>query len=177
MLDGTIRENLLYANPQADDEQLWRAIELAQLKRWLLSLDDGLLTQVGEAGTAISGGQRQRIAIARMLLADPEVLLLDEPTSHLDGAAERALRNSIAEIAKSHAVVVVAHNLSTVVNAQRIILLDQGRVRAVGDHESLIRHDGLYRRLAATQLLPGVSTTLDEEVSASPPTLATVHCG
>lgn len=160
-MDGTIRENLLYANPRAEDEQLWQAVESAYLKEWVEGLDDGLLTQVGESGTAISGGQRQRIAIARMLLTNPDVLLLDEATSQLDAEAEWALRKSIAEIACTRAVVAVAHRLSTVVDAERIIVLDRGRVRAVGDHGSLMDSDELYRRLVATQLLPGPSVAID----------------
>jgi ABC-type multidrug transport system fused ATPase/permease subunit len=154
VLDGTIRENLLYANPDATEAQLDRAIDQANLREWLDGLAEGLDTEVGEAGAAISGGQRQRIAIARMLLLDPDVLLLDEATSQLDAEAELALRRSVAEVARSHAVVAVAHRLSTVVEADRIVVLDRGRVRAVGDHHSLMENDELYRRLVTTQLLP-----------------------
>ncbi|MEU0534170.1 ABC transporter ATP-binding protein [Amycolatopsis tolypomycina] len=154
VLDGTIRENLLYANPDATDAQIRHAVELAHLADWVDGLEDGLETKVGESGAAISGGQRQRIAIARMLLLEPDVLLLDEATSQLDAEAELALRKAVAEVARDRAVVAVAHRLSTVVEADRIVVLDAGRVRAIGDHQSLLAGDDLYRRLVATQLLP-----------------------
>jgi ABC-type multidrug transport system fused ATPase/permease subunit len=154
VVDGTIRENLLYANPSATGEQIRHAIGLAHLTEWVDSLEEGLETRVGESGAAISGGQRQRIAIARMLLLEPDVLLLDEATSQLDAEAELALRKAVAEVARDRAVVAVAHRLSTVVEADRIVVLDGGRVRAVGDHQSLLAGDDLYRRLVATQLLP-----------------------
>ncbi|WP_206794611.1 ABC transporter ATP-binding protein [Amycolatopsis sp. MtRt-6] len=154
VLDGTIRENLLYANPDATDEQIRHAVELAHLAEWVDGLEDGLETKVGESGAAISGGQRQRIAIARMLLLEPDVLLLDEATSQLDAEAELALRKAVAEVSRDRAVVAVAHRLSTVVEADRIVVLDAGRVRAIGDHQSLLAGDDLYQRLVATQLLP-----------------------
>ncbi|MEQ0558075.1 ABC transporter ATP-binding protein [Amycolatopsis sp. NEAU-NG30] len=154
VVDGTIRENLLYANPSATEEQIRRAVELAHLTDWVDGLEEGLETKVGESGAAISGGQRQRIAIARMLLLEPDVLLLDEATSQLDAEAELALRKAVAEVARDRAVVAVAHRLSTVVEADRIVVLDGGRVRAVGDHQSLLAGDDLYQRLVATQLLP-----------------------
>ena len=154
VVDGTIEENLRYANPGATDAQLWRAVELANLKDWLDTLPDGVQTEVGESGTAISGGQRQRIAIARMLLLQPDVLLLDEATSQLDAEAELALRHSVTEVSRTRAVIAVAHRLSTVVEADRIVVLEGGRVRAVGDHQSLLDSDDLYRRLVSTQLLP-----------------------
>ncbi|MEU5265379.1 ABC transporter ATP-binding protein [Amycolatopsis sp. NPDC021455] len=154
VLDGTIRENLLYANPAATEEQIRHAVELAHLAEWVDGLEDGLETKVGESGAAISGGQRQRIAIARMLLLEPDVLLLDEATSQLDAEAELALRKAVAEVSRDRAVVAVAHRLSTVVEADRIVVLDRGRVRAIGDHQSLLAGDDLYQRLVATQLLP-----------------------
>ena len=153
VVHGTIRENLCYANPDATYKELGEVIELANLRQWIGSLEDGLDTPVGESGIAISGGQRQRIAIARMLLARPDVLLLDEVTSQLDAESELALRRSINRVARTCAVVSIAHRMSTVVQADRIVVMEDGMVRAVANHESLVRHDDLYRELVRTQLL------------------------
>lgn len=154
VVDGTIRENLLYANPDATREELADALDLANLTAWIDELPDGLDTQVGEGGGALSGGQRQRIAIGRMLLVRPDVLLLDEVTSQLDAQTEFALRESIRKVAQRCAVVVIAHRLSTVIEADRILLLDQGRVRAQGTHAWLMDADELYERLVRTQFAP-----------------------
>lgn len=153
VVHGTIRENLCYANPDATDGDLREVIELANLRQWIDGLEAGLDTPVGESGVAISGGQRQRIAIARMLLAKPDVLLLDEVTSHLDAESEFALRKSIMRVARTCVVVSIAHRMSTVVQADRTVVLEGGMVRAVGKHETLVKCDELYRSLVRTQLL------------------------
>jgi ABC-type multidrug transport system fused ATPase/permease subunit len=116
-------------------------------------LPEGLDTEIGDRGRTLSGGERQRIAIARALLREPELLLLDEPTAQLDAANEHALRETVDRAARRCAVLVVAHRLSTVAAADQIVVLDGGRVRAVGTHADLIATDSLYRALAATQLL------------------------
>ena len=132
---------------------MWEALRTARLDGLVARLPEGLEIQVGHRGMKLSGGERQRIAIARALLRHPRLLLLDEATSQLDAVNEAALRDTIADAARTTTVLVVAHRLSTVTMADRIVVLDAGRVRAVGTHAELLGTDPLYAELAATQFL------------------------
>jgi len=153
VLSGTLRENLLYGAPDASEDEVRRVLRTARLDRLVAGLPDGLGTEVGHRGTKLSGGERQRVAIARALLRRPRLLLLDEATSQLDAVNEAALRETIADAAFTTTVLVVAHRLSTVTMADRIVVMDAGRVRAVGTHAELVAGDALYAELAATQFL------------------------
>jgi ABC-type multidrug transport system fused ATPase/permease subunit len=155
VLAATLRDNLRFATPDASDEDIREVVTRARLDGLLTRLPDGLDTTLGHRGTTLSGGQRQRIAIARALLRRPRLLLLDEATSQLDAVNEHKLRAVVAELASTTTVLIAAHRLSTVVNADRILVLDAGRLRASGTHAQLISTDTLYRQLAGTQLLTG----------------------
>ncbi|MDT0390331.1 ABC transporter ATP-binding protein [Streptomyces sp. DSM 41921] len=153
VLSGSLRDNLLLGRPDADEDALARVLKTTRLDGLVARLPDGLDTLVGHRGTKLSGGERQRVAIARALLRRPRLLLLDEATSQLDAVNEAALRDTVADVARTTTVLVVAHRLSTVTMADRIVVMDAGRVRAVGTHRELVTADPLYAELAATQFL------------------------
>ena len=153
ILAGTLRENLCLATHSASEDDLRAVVTLTRLDGLLERLPQGFDTPIGHRGTTLSGGEQQRIAIARALLRRPRILLLDEVTSQLDAVNEAALRDLVEAVALTTTVVVVAHRLSTVTSADRILVLEAGRVRAAGTHDELSAMDDLYRELAATQLL------------------------
>ncbi|HZM81667.1 MAG TPA: ABC transporter ATP-binding protein [Candidatus Limnocylindrales bacterium] len=153
VLAGTIRENLLLGNPSCDDETLMAVLRQVNLDGIVQRSPLGLGAQVGEGGVLLSGGERQRLAIARALLARPEILLLDEPTSNLDARNEAALKAAIETAARGRTVLIVAHRLSTVVDSDQIVVLERGSVVAVGRHDELLTTSPLYRELATQQLL------------------------
>ncbi|MER5194255.1 ABC transporter ATP-binding protein [Streptomyces sp. NPDC002884] len=156
VLSGSLRDNLLLGNPSADDGTVRDVLRTTRLEGLVERLPLGLDTLVGHRGTKLSGGERQRVAIARALLRRPRLLLLDEATSQLDAVNEAALRDTVADVARTTTVLVVAHRLSTVTTADRIVVMDAGRVRAVGTHRELVAGDPLYAELAATQFLATV---------------------
>lgn len=160
VLFGTLRDNLVYAAPQATDAEIEDVIELVNLNELIDRLPHGLATQVGERGNTLSGGERQRVAIGRALLTRPALLLLDEPTSQLDAINEAALARTVAGMTKNCALLVIAHRISTVRDADQILLLDRGAVIATGTHQELISTSALYHDLAVSQLVSGTASEL-----------------
>lgn len=158
VLAGTLRDNLLLGKREATDDECEAVLREVNLARVLDRSREGLDAQVGEAGVMLSGGERQRLAIARTLLAAPPILLLDESTSALDGENEALMRDALDRVAEGRTVIVIAHRLSTVVDADQIVVMDGGRVVGRGRHSELVTTTPLYRRLAEHQLLvPGRS--------------------
>ncbi|MGV9980914.1 ABC transporter ATP-binding protein [Micromonospora wenchangensis] len=153
VLAGTLRENVAYATPGATDEEIRAVLRTTRLGTLLDRLGDDLDAPVRHRGLSLSGGERQRIALARALLRRPRLLLLDEVTSQLDAANEAALREVIQDISRRTTVVVVAHRLSTILAADKIVVLENGTARSVGSHPELVRTDALYASLAAEQAL------------------------
>ena len=152
LFNETLRANILIAKPQATAAELDEAVNRASLGPFVEALPDGLETRVGERGVRLSGGQRQRVAIARAFLKDAQVLILDEATSHLDAVNEQAVRHALEELMTERTTIVIAHRLSTVRNADRIVVLDAGRTTEIGDHDELLAKGGLYSRLVARQM-------------------------
>jgi ATP-binding cassette subfamily B protein len=148
---ASARDNLRYGRWEAGDAELWGAAEAANAAEFLRKLPDGLDTYLGEGGARLSGGQRQRIAIARALLRDSPLLLLDEATSALDAESERLVQGSLERLFEGRTTIVIAHRLATVRAADRILVMDQGRIVEEGNHDSLSAEGGLYARLARLQ--------------------------
>ena len=148
---ASARDNLRYGKWEATDEEIWEAARVANAEKFLRALPDGLDSFMGEAGTRLSGGQRQRISIARALLRNTPILLLDEATSALDAESEKLVQDALDHLMKDRTTIVIAHRLATVRSADRIIVMDEGRIVEQGDHDSLILKNGLYARLAELQ--------------------------
>lgn len=151
LFNTTIKENLRLGNPQADDDEIERAARLANIHSFIISLPQGYNTSVGEKGVKLSGGQRQRLAISRALLKNAPILVLDEATSNLDAETERDIQSALHRLKKGRTTLVIAHRLSTVVNADKILVMDGGRIVESGQHAELLAQGGVYARLFARQ--------------------------
>jgi ABC-type transport system involved in Fe-S cluster assembly fused permease/ATPase subunit len=152
LFNDTIFENIRYGNPNATDQQVHRAIELAHLDEFIAVLPEGSDTMVGERGLKLSGGEKQRVTIARTILKQPPILVFDEATSSLDSQSERSIMSALQEISKDHTSLIIAHRLSTVVNADKIVVLHQGAMVEQGTHDQLLDKKGRYFDLWTAQL-------------------------
>jgi len=155
LFDTTIEENIRYGRPDATDEEVREAARAAYIHDAIMALPEGYKTRVGDRGARLSGGERQRVTVARAILKNPSILILDEATSSLDAESEKWVKLAVSNLMKGRTTVVIAHRLSTIQNADRIVVLEDGRVSMMGSHEELLRQGGLYRELCELQLRPG----------------------
>ncbi|MCJ2130097.1 ABC transporter transmembrane domain-containing protein [Methylobacterium sp. E-045] len=159
VFSGSVMDNIRYGRPQASEAEIHRAAELAHADGFIRALPQGYATQVGERGVTLSGGQRQRVAIARAILKDAPILLLDEATSALDAESERAVQTALDTLMRGRTTLVIAHRLATIRAADRILVLDGGRIVETGTHESLLAQGALYAQLAALQFTDALDET------------------
>jgi ATP-binding cassette subfamily B protein/subfamily B ATP-binding cassette protein MsbA len=157
LFDGTVAANIAYGNRRASPHDIRRAARVANAHEFIEALANGYETLIGERGVKLSGGQRQRIAIARAVLADPRILILDEATSNLDTESERTIQASLITLMENRTSFVIAHRLSTIAHADRIVVLENGRITEVGSHDALMDSDGRYREMVLLQTRPGVT--------------------
>jgi ABC-type multidrug transport system fused ATPase/permease subunit len=152
LFNNTVAENLLYGKPDASEDELTAAARAANAHDFIMQLPNGYNTEVGERGVKLSGGQKQRLALARAILADPRILILDEATSSVDAEAEYLIQQALERVLKGRTALVIAHRLSTIRNADKIIVLDRGRIAEIGRHEELMQRGGLYSQLYQRQM-------------------------
>jgi ABC-type multidrug transport system fused ATPase/permease subunit len=154
LFSGTVRENILYGRRGATDAEVLEAARMAHVDEFIDDLPEGYDTTIGERGIKLSGGQKQRLAIARAFLRDPRILILDEATSNLDSHAENIIQDALEVLMRGRTTLVIAHRLSTVENADRIVVLDRGRIAETGTHRELLARGGLYDKLYRIQFAP-----------------------
>jgi ATP-binding cassette, subfamily B, bacterial MsbA len=155
LFNDSIRNNLLVGKPDATDQEMIEALHAANAHGFVMSLPEGLDIIVGESGNKLSGGQKQRLSIARAILKNPPILILDKATSALDTESERLVQDALAKIMKGRTSFVIAHRLSTVTHADRIIVLEKGEIIQMGTHDQLMEEVGMYQRLVQLQELAG----------------------
>jgi ATP-binding cassette subfamily B protein/subfamily B ATP-binding cassette protein MsbA len=176
LFDGTVEDNIRYGTREASDAAVREAIERANAADFIAAMPSGMQTRIGERGVRLSGGQRQRLAIARALLADPKILILDEATSSLDSESERLIQSALAELLRDRTTFVIAHRLSTIQHADQIVVLEGGSVCASGTHQRLLETSERYRTMVLLQTAPpaapkavGTPAATPQRGSAHPP--------
>ena len=153
LFNDTIRNNISYGQRKYSEEEIIQSAQLANAHEFIMQLPKGYNTVIGERGLILSGGQKQRIAIARAILKNPSILILDEATSNLDSESEALIQNAIDELIKNRTTIVIAHRLSTITNANQILVLNEGRIIEQGTHKDLIGQDGVYKKLCEIQVV------------------------
>jgi ATP-binding cassette subfamily B protein len=166
LFNDTLRANVLYGRPEASEDEIWDAIERAQLGDFVRDLSDGLDTKVGERGLKLSGGEKQRVGVARAILKQPAVLVLDEATSALDSQTEKEVQAALTEAAKGRTTIAVAHRLSTIANADRIVVMKDGGVAETGTHSELLKLGGIYAEMWARQSEAGSENRMAADARA-----------
>jgi ABC-type multidrug transport system fused ATPase/permease subunit len=152
LFNNTVAQNLLYGKPDATEDELMAAARTANADDFISKLPKCFDTELGERGVKLSGGQKQRLALARAILADPKILILDEATSSVDAEAESLIQQALERVLKGRTALVIAHRLSTIRNADKILVLDSGRIVETGNHTELMQRGGLYSRLYQRQM-------------------------
>ncbi len=152
LFNRSVRDNLKLANTEASDTEIWQALEMASAMDFVKQLPMGLNSIIGNKGVKLSGGQKQRLTIARTILKNPDVLILDEATSALDSISEKAIQNAMQLISKNKTSIIIAHRLSTISHADKIIVLDKSKIVQIGNHQDLLKQDGLYKKLYSSQM-------------------------
>jgi ABC-type multidrug transport system fused ATPase/permease subunit len=164
LFGGTIKQNIAYGNPLASDEEIVAAAQKANAHVFISQFPEQYNTIVGERGIKLSGGQRQRIAIARAILKNPSILILDEATSSLDSESEQLVQEALENLMKGRTSFVIAHRLSTIRNADKIVVIDKGTVAESGTHQQLMNQNGLYRKLNEMQFEFGIETQSSNDI-------------
>lgn len=166
LFNDTLRSNIVYGRPDASEDEIWQVLERAHLAAFVRGLPDGLETRVGERGLKLSGGEKQRVGVARAILKNPAILVLDEATSALDSQTEKEVQAALADAARGRTTIAVAHRLSTIAGADRIFVLDDGRVAESGTHDELLARDGLYAAMWRRQSEAGEGSVVPFPVNA-----------